>query len=159
MRREVGLEEAVHAACAVDPASAEVETSLSFPDDLPTVPLDARLFRQALVNLCANALQAMGGRGRLALSGAVEGTGPGATLRIDVADSGPGIPDTVRARIFEPFFTAKATGTGLGLAVVRRIVEAHGGALWVECPDGGGTVFSLRVPVAERGDPRLASNA
>lgn len=160
LRREVVaslVEEAVHAACVADPAATQIAVSLAFPEDLPTVPLDARLFRQALVNLCANAVQAMGGVGALAVTGTMEGSGVGATLRLDFADSGPGIPEAVRARIFEPFFTTKATGTGLGLAVVRRIVEAHGGALWVECPDAGGTVFSVRVPVAERGDPRWAS--
>jgi signal transduction histidine kinase len=144
------VEEAVHAALVADPELPRVEVSLSFPEDLPAVPLDARLFRQALVNLCANAVQAMGGAGRLLIAGSVEGDGDGAALRIDVSDSGPGIPEVVRVRIFEPFFTTKATGTGLGLAVVRRIVEAHGGALWVECPDAGGTVFSVRVPLASR---------
>jgi len=114
-------------------------------EGIPLIPLDARLLRQALINLCANGVQAMGGDGALDVRVCLDDQ----ALRIDVADSGPGIAEGVRARIFEPFFTTKATGTGLGLAVVRRIVEAHGGALWVECPDGGGTVFSIRLPITD----------
>jgi signal transduction histidine kinase len=65
---------------------------------------------------------------------------------VELEDTGPGIPEEVQARMFEPFFTTKAAGTGLGLAVVRRIVEGHGGALSVRSGPGLGTVFRLSLP-------------
>ena len=68
-------------------------------------------------------------------------------LRIEVVDHGPGIPAAHRARIFQPFFTTKATGTGLGLAVVKRIVEAHRGEVTLESAEGQGTAFTLSLPV------------
>jgi PAS domain S-box-containing protein len=139
------IEEAVHAARRADPGGDDVDARVRVDEGIPLIPLDARLLRQALINLCANGVQAMGGDGALDVRVCLDDQ----ALRIDVADSGPGIAEGVRARIFEPFFTTKATGTGLGLAVVRRIVEAHGGALWVECPDGGGTVFSIRLPITD----------
>lgn len=139
------VEESVRAAQVTDNETGAVDARVEVEAGIPMVLLDARLLRQALVNLCTNAMQAMGGAGSLRVRACVEDD----ALRIDVADSGPGIAEDVRARLFEPFFTTKATGTGLGLAVVRRIVEAHGGALWAECPDAGGTVFSMQIPLRE----------
>jgi signal transduction histidine kinase len=69
---------------------------------------------------------------------------------LEVEDTGPGIPAEIRKRIFEPFFTTKATGTGLGLAVVKRIVDGHGGEISVSSGPGGGTIVQLRFPVALR---------
>jgi two-component system NtrC family sensor kinase len=71
------------------------------------------------------------------------------SLRITVADNGPGIPADLRARVFEPYFTTKPTGvgTGVGLAVSFGIVEAHGGTLTVDCPNGGGAAFTISLPV------------
>ena len=68
-------------------------------------------------------------------------------LRISVADQGPGIPADVRAKIFNPFFTTKSRGTGLGLPTAKRLVDAHRGDLLVECPTGGGTRVVVRLPV------------
>src|SRR5207249_2520555 len=85
---------------------------------------------------------------------------------ITVADNGPGIPEHLRARVFEPYFTTKPTGigTGVGLAVSLGIVEAHGGTLTVDCPAGGGAVFTIALPVgaveptsADVGPPRKSN--
>src|SRR5207244_13532615 len=72
---------------------------------------------------------------------------------ITVADNGPGIPEHLRARVFEPYFTTKPTGigTGVGLAVSLGIVEAHGGTLTVDCPDRGGAAFTIALPVCSVG--------
>jgi signal transduction histidine kinase len=67
-------------------------------------------------------------------------------LAIEVADRGPGVPPADRERVFEPFFTKKTRGTGLGLAVARRIVELHGGTIAVRDRSGGGAVFRVEVP-------------
>ncbi|MFO0652124.1 MAG: ATP-binding protein [Polyangiales bacterium] len=112
---------------------------------LPPGRLDGRLMRQALVNLVVNALEAMPSGGELSVSVAMEGDHRAA---IAVRDTGQGMSDEVKARIFEPFFTTRAAGTGLGLAVVKRIVEAHGGELRVESAKGRGTTFTVVVPTA-----------
>jgi two-component system, LuxR family, sensor kinase FixL len=67
-------------------------------------------------------------------------------IEISVADIGPGLPEAVRTRLFEPFVTTKINGMGVGLSVCRTIVEAHGGELRAEERSGGGTVFCLRIP-------------
>jgi signal transduction histidine kinase len=105
--------------------------------------MDARLVRQAVLNVAVNAVQAMPRGGRITIRTRREG--PAALLEIE--DTGAGIPEEVRERIFEPFFTTKASGTGLGLAVVRRIVEGHGGTVSVRSAPGAGTVFALRFPL------------
>jgi len=70
----------------------------------------------------------------------------GGMIEIRVADTGPGLPDSVRARLFQPFVTTKPDGMGVGLSVCRAIVEAHGGELHAEDAAGGGTVFRFTVP-------------
>ena len=79
----------------------------------------------------------------------------GAFAVVEVTDSGPGVPAEQRPRIFEPFFTTKATGTGLGLAVVRRIAEGHGGSVDLAPPGRGGATFQLRLPLAPGGRDRM----
>jgi PAS domain S-box-containing protein len=137
------VDEAVAAALAQNPAGVEVCREREPGDDLPAVPLDARLVRQAVVNLAVNAVQAMPRGGRLT----VRVRRDAEAARLEIEDTGPGIPEEVRSRIFEPFFTTKASGTGLGLAVVKRIVDGHGGEIAVRSRPGAGTVFSLSFPL------------
>jgi signal transduction histidine kinase len=70
--------------------------------------------------------------------------------RIVVSDEGPGISPEIRNKLFTPFVTTKARGTGLGLSTVKRLVEAHHGTIHVDCPAGGGTAVTIRLPLAER---------
>lgn len=111
--------------------------------------LDADRLREVIINLVDNA-RAAGPPVRVAVSAV--GRGRARALRIDVADHGPGVADEDRERIFEPFVTGKTRGTGLGLAVARRVVEAHGGTLEVVDPPSGstgkGALFRLEVPEA-----------
>ncbi len=138
------IEEVVAAASGnVGPVRIECEIS----PDLPQVYMDARLVRQAMVNLVANALQAMTRGGTIRVR-ARRATHDGrAVAQVEVSDEGIGMNDEVRARIFEPFFTTKAAGTGLGLAVVKRIIEDHHGCIEVQSELGKGTTFVVQLPV------------
>jgi len=115
---------------------------------------DGPLLEQVFVNLMLNAADSMAGGGTLTLTLRREdpsGHAP-AQLCVDVADTGAGIPANVLPHIFEPFFTTKrdGKGTGLGLAIAARIVDAHSGTIAVAPRPGGGTVFTVRLPAAER---------
>jgi two-component system sensor histidine kinase FlrB len=102
----------------------------------------------ALINLANNAMQAMGEGGTLTLRSEVEGP----WVEIIVEDTGPGIDEATRARIFEPFYTTRANGTGLGLAVVQAVARAHQGELWLESSPGEGSRFGLRLPLQTTGE-------
>ena len=112
------------------------------------VALDRALMRRVLTNLCANAIEATSGRAQIDLG--VARTRDRALLT--VSDEGPGIERELRERIFDPYFTTKGTGTGLGLAIVKKIVLQHGGEIQVGDRPGGGTSFSLVLPL-DRPDP------
>ena len=117
---------------------------------LAATPIDPTQLQQALVNLIKNAMQAMTKGGTLTLQ-----TGEGAdAVWVSVADTGGGIPQEQLNRIFEPFYTTKKKGTGLGLMIVQRIVRAHGGRIELESHVGRGTTFRLWLPLRER-RPRL----
>lgn len=107
---------------------------------------DRHELQRVFVNLIANAVDAGGGKARIECRTSVlEGDAP--RVRVALSDDGPGIPEDVRERLFEPYFTTKSSGTGLGLAICRRIVEAHGGAIRLAASEPGGTVFELDFPV------------
>jgi signal transduction histidine kinase len=139
-------------ASAVDSAAesvkqANVRVVTEFPAELPPFPVDAHLLKQALVNLIVNAVQAMPKGGLVTVRASTELRGDAAWLRLDVRDQGVGLTPRAAERIFQPFFTTKATGTGLGLAVVKRIIEAHLGEVGAAAnEDGVGTTFTVRLP-------------
>jgi two-component system sensor kinase FixL len=111
----------------------------------PPVMADAELLKIVFINLFVNSAQAMKGQGMVTVS--VAETDGACT--VVVSDTGPGIPAEVRDRLFTPFVTTKARGTGLGLSTVKRIVEAHHGQVKVESPAGGGTRITVRLPLAK----------
>jgi signal transduction histidine kinase len=98
--------------------------------------------RRAFANLYRNAAEAMQGRGAIDVTVAADDGG----LVVTIADHGPGIPAELRQRVFEPYFTTKADGTGLGLALVRLSLEAHGATINVSETPGGGATFSIVFP-------------
>jgi signal transduction histidine kinase len=112
--------------------------------DLPPVVVDPDLVSQVLLGLLANACEVMEGGGEVSL----EAHAADGMVEIAVADSGPGVPHELRARIFEPFYTTRSRGTGLGLAIARQIVEANGGKIDVGDRQGGGARFAVRLPAA-----------
>lgn len=107
-----------------------------------TVWADRDMLRRAMLNLVLNAVDAMPHGGELAVTATAGARG----IELEVADSGPGIPEEDGPRLFEPFFTTKNGGTGLGLSIVERIAAAHNGDVTVRnCPQGG-AAFTLRLP-------------
>lgn len=112
---------------------------------LPTDSLDGDgvLLGQAVLNLIANALDANGRRSPVKVRALVQA----AHLRVEITDDGEGVAEANAGRLFTPFFTTRATGTGLGLALVKRIAEAHGGTVIHEKPPSGGASFVMSVPL------------
>ncbi len=123
-----------------------VSVLLSCPDDLPDVFIDANQMKQVFFNILRNALQAMPGGGRLALSLSADDRSVCAAVR----DTGSGIPEEEFRRIFEPYHTTKQGGHGIGLMIVQRIVRDHGGLVEVASRQGEGTVFRIVLPLANR---------
>jgi signal transduction histidine kinase len=113
--------------------------------DLPPVRLDSQQFRQVLLNLLQNAVQAMPGGGTLG----VETVLASGSLRIAISDSGKGIPPGDMEKIYQPFFTTKEGGFGLGLPVALQIVRNHGGELAVESRPGRGTRVVVTLPLEQ----------
>jgi signal transduction histidine kinase len=126
-----------------------VEVELSMPADLPEVRVDPMQLEQALVEIVSNALDAMPTGGRLTISGAYQenGSRPGSVI-VEVADTGPGIPEAVLPSICEPFFTTRQEGTGLGLAIAKRYVEQNGGQLEIVSRPGL-TRVRVHLPAAQ----------
>lgn len=123
----------------------EIQAQIDCDADL-VLFADREMLRRAILNLFLNALDVMPGGGELLVT-ACKTSG---RIEIEVADSGPGIPDDALDHLFEPFFTTKSSGTGLGLAIVERIVAAHGGKIVpLNCPEGG-AAFTLVIPSSTR---------
>jgi PAS domain S-box-containing protein len=124
------------------PRICEVETRL--PRDLPFVRVDADQMEQVFCNLITNAHQAMAGAGKVAISAARTN----GVVRVAVSDSGTGITPENRARLFEPLFSTKAVGVGLGLAICKAFIEANKGTIGVETEVGKGTTVTITLPTA-----------
>jgi PAS domain S-box-containing protein len=116
--------------------------------DFPTIEGDDVMMRQAFSNLVRNAIEACGdssGGPKILIDGRVEGS----NLRVSVDDNGPGIPASARERVFRPFFTTKGRGTGLGLALVQKIVVTHNGRVHAAASAAGGASIQVVLPVAK----------
>jgi len=121
-----------------------IEIVREFADEIFPVRIDQRQFAQVLTNLVLNAREAIGERGRITVSLA-ESAGKDA-LEIRVADDGGGVPPEAEGRLFEAWFSTKEHGAGLGLGIAKRIVEDHGGTLFLENRPGAGATFVVRLP-------------
>jgi signal transduction histidine kinase/HAMP domain-containing protein len=144
---EAILDEALGPYAAAPPAGVTLRRSV--PPDLPHALIDRAAISRALVNLIENALQAMPGGGTLSVGAIAVPDGAGsARLRIEVRDTGVGIEPSLMPRLFEPYFSTKSGGTGLGLGLARRAVEEQGGSIEIRSRPGQGTVVTLTLPVA-----------
>src|SRR5579871_883213 len=130
--------------------AAKVEVHRDFGDDLPSVMLDEGLCDQAFTNLLLNGCEAMGDQGgELTIRTRSEESDGRHEIVIEIEDTGPGVPPNLREQIFNPFVTTKETGVGLGLAIVSKIIDAHGGTIRVVDGKGRGACFQIRFPTAE----------
>jgi len=154
-REPIEPQDLVGSALAQSPVRAESDRiRLDVPDDLPAVEGDAALLTQAVVNVLHNALKFSPGGSPVEVTVRVAGD----ALRIEVRDHGEGIPEAELERVFEKFYRARrgdaAGGSGLGLALSRGIVDAHGGRVWAERVEAGGTRLVLELPLGRSGEGR-----
>ncbi len=144
-------------------ARGNVTVTMDVPNGLPMIEGDQHQLCQVFTNLIANAFEALEGRGTIAIAasiGEIEpdpefGVAPelSPTIVVDVADTGPGVPLELSDRIYDPFFTTKVKGTGLGLGIVRKIVDAHDGRIDLSSSPETGTRFRVTLPVSSAAVP------
>jgi signal transduction histidine kinase len=139
----------------------DVTVQTSLPREVPKVLGDRVQLQQVIMNLVINgadAMNAVTGRSRiLRIGSALDGAD---SVVVTVGDSGTGIDEAIRQRVFDPLFTTKSTGMGMGLPICRGIVRAHGGRLWAAPATPHGTEFRFTVPIAARaGEPSARSRA
>jgi signal transduction histidine kinase len=143
---------------SIYPFPSHIQVVKDFAPENPNVFIDPDEMRQALRNLIGNGVEVMPNGGVLKVATQIMPQMKD-WIRIDVSDSGGGIPQDVIEKIFAPFFTTKARGTGLGLAVVRKVVDRHKGKVEVESTVGQGTTFKIWLPLATKIGPSLSTPA
>ncbi len=121
----------------------DVDVSIVLDEGLPGISVDETLMKRLFTNLILNAVQAMPDGGSLSIRGSLQGD----DVVISVEDTGVGIREENLDEIFKPLFTSKAKGTGFGLPVCKRIVDAHGGTISVESEEGVGSTFTVKLPI------------
>ncbi len=125
-----------------------VEIVLNCSKNLPLISGNFEQLKQAFLNFVLNALQVMPNGGKLIIKGEVEQN----FLRVIFTDNGPGIPEELQGRVFNPFYTTRQEGTGLGLAITHRIIDAHGGRVTLESKLGAGATFTVELPIKKKED-------
>ena len=143
-----GLIDETVASIAPEADQQRVQIHRQYQGNLPQLSVDYQQVRQALLNLLINALQAMPNGGELHLSTSISNNGAD-VVSVSVRDTGCGIPPENLPRLFGPYFTTKQRGFGLGLSIVERIVQEHGGKIEVMSRAGKGSVFTLLFPIQE----------
>ena len=132
---------------------ADIKVVKELSEDLPEIMLDSRFVKQALINLLKNAEAAMKGRkGVLEIKTGLKDS----KILLEIKDNGTGIPDRIIGRIFEPYFTTKDFGSGIGLTLVYKIIKEHKGDITISSSEGKGTSFTLSFP-AHRKEQKLLS--
>ena len=127
-------------------SASGIEVVEKLASRLPPAPIDERLLREALLNIVKNAKAAMPAGGTLTVGTMLDGE----RIRITVQDNGTGIPDDIADKIFEPYFTTREFGSGLGLTLTYKIIKEHAGDIEVSSRPGAGTTFRVCIPVSPR---------
>jgi signal transduction histidine kinase len=132
--------------------SYAVKITLDREAQLPNILIDPEQLKEVLVNIIVNACEAMDSGGKIIIGEKVAiMPGLGNAAIIELSDNGPGIPEAILEKVFQPFFTTKEEGTGLGLSIASRIIEEHRGRLEVNSTEGQGTTFRILLPIEEAG--------
>jgi len=163
VREGISLEGVVRDSALLAVRGTPVRCEFVIAEDLRPAYADAGQIGQAIGNLVVNAVQATPGEGtvRIRCTNVTVGQGemayvkPGTYVKIEVADTGVGIPGKNLKRIFDPYFTTRENGTGLGLTTAYHILKSHGGNLFVESEPGAGTTASVYIPESTEGTPRV----
>ena len=134
-------------------AARSIEIAANLPDSLPVLQADPVRLTQALMNLVINAIQAVERNGRIEVTATINDGG----FFLAVRDNGPGIPPERLAHIFDPYFTTKPEGSGLGLWIAQQIITAHGGTLKAQNGSSGGAIFTMTLPVKPVDEGHLAA--
>jgi len=147
-KKPVNLQNLIQATLADINVPENVEVQTRIDKDIPEAPADAQLLKRVFFNLLNNALQAMpkGGKLKVKMQSRKNPKGEDKVL-ISVEDTGVGIPEEVKSKIFKPLFTTKSRGQGFGLVVCKRVIEAHGGTIGFESEEGKGTKFTVELPI------------
>jgi signal transduction histidine kinase len=148
-----GIAQAVQSAVQLADTQARrgaVDVDVRLPGELPLIQGDQHQLAQLFTNLLANAYEAMGGRGHVTIAADTvwidDGMDGREAVQVEVTDDGPGMPPEVADHVFDPFFTTKAKGSGLGLSIVRKIVDAHDGQIDLKTAPGRGTTIRVTLP-------------
>jgi signal transduction histidine kinase len=127
-----------------------VEVKLNRAHRLPEIWADPDQLKEVLVNLVLNACEVMVNGGVITIREEEKVEPPlGPAVVIRVSDTGPGIPESIRDKVFQPFFSTKEEGTGLGLSIATRIIEEHGGRLELESAQKQGATFNITLPIRD----------
>jgi len=154
IRREIDLNGAVRSTLSRWTVPDDVALVTALDEALPSILADREQLERIMLNLVRNAAQAMPDGGRLTVktSRASQGSGGAGKVILSVADTGEGIPEEHLERIFEPLFSTRTRGIGLGLALTKRLVEEHGGKVGVESQIGIGSTFTITLPANDNTD-------
>ena len=130
--------------------STAIDIAIDVPPDLPPIKADKELFKRALINIIENSLQAMPQRGTLSVSAGLSMPRRGKKMmRIEVRDTGVGIDREALGRLFEPYFSTKDSGVGLGLAITKKAIDDHKGEIKIHSRKRKGTTVTIFIPLAE----------
>lgn len=133
---------------AAQGATTKIKIVKQYAASLPRALMDAELCEQAFTNLLSNACEAMDGSGQLTIriDPVTRSAESAPEVAVEIADTGPGVPEAMKEQIFNPFFTTKSSGVGLGLAIVSKIIDAHGGTVKLVSAPGQGACFRVTLP-------------
>jgi signal transduction histidine kinase len=142
-REKVNIEKAIEEALLIVVIPNNLQMFISIDEGFPQITADFSMLKRVLINLIQNAVQAMPNGGALTIQANCQGN----QACVNVQDTGEGIPEEVKNKLFTPLFTTKSKGQGFGLAVVKRLVEAQGGKISFESENGKGTTFTIQLPL------------